>query len=189
MVQTDPSSLRESNFTDGYMGYTIYSLVNLENGKRYIGRTNHPRSRLKLHLYQLKNHRHPNPLLNKDSIYPFGFEILEDGVSYTREKELIFQYQTYEEDKGYNGNDPYAKVLKDYHPEEKEEITTLVGQKIRDRRKQLGLSQEELAILIGCKSKSTVCKVERGEDNLTILLLKRYADALETTPSELLEDL
>lgn len=63
----------------------------------------------------------------------------------------------------------------------------VLGQRIKRRRKQLGMTQTELAEKVGCTSKSTICKVERGEDNLTVSGLKRYADALGTTASELLE--
>lgn len=188
MLESDIDFLRESNFEGGYIGYTIYSLVNLENGKRYIGRTNHPQKRLKSHFSLLKHHRHPNPLLNKDSVCPFGFEILEDGATFDREKAFILKFKTYDTDYGYNANDPCVKGRDNVKtPERSEEPNKTVGKKIRKRRKMLGLTQKELAILIGCKSKSTVCKVERGEDNLTISLVKRYADALECTASSLLE--
>ena len=187
MLEADISHLRESNFENGYIGYTIYALINLENGKRYIGRTNHPRKRLKAHFSMLKHHRHPNPFLNKDSICPFGFEILEDGVPYDREKELIYKFKTYDADYGYNVSDPCTKPLTKSQKFEDQEVVGTVGQKIKARRKKLGLSQKELAMLLGCKSKSSVCKIERGEDNLTISLIKRYADALECTAASLLE--
>ena len=62
-------------------------------------------------------------------------------------------------------------------------MATGVGERIRNRRKELGLSQGELASRLGLKSKSTVCKIERGEDNLTTDTIAKYADALQTSPA------
>ena len=64
-------------------------------------------------------------------------------------------------------------------------METGIGKRIALRRKELGLSQQELAERMGLKSKSTVCKVENGDDNLTLPIIMRYANALETTPEEL----
>ena len=65
-------------------------------------------------------------------------------------------------------------------------MATGLGRRIRDRRKELGLSQEELASRMNLKSKSTICKIERGEDNLTTDSIKKYAEALGVTPSYLM---
>lgn len=62
-------------------------------------------------------------------------------------------------------------------------MSTGIGERIRKRRTELGWSQEELAKHMGFKSKSTICKIEKGEDNLTTTAVKKYADALLTTPS------
>lgn len=65
-------------------------------------------------------------------------------------------------------------------------MSTGIGERIKNRRKELGLSQEELAKKMGLKSKSTICKVETGGDNLTSTIVKKYAKALDTTPSYLM---
>jgi len=62
-------------------------------------------------------------------------------------------------------------------------MSTGIGLRIKNRRNELGLSQEELAFRMGLKSKSTICKVECGEDNLTSDRVRKYANALETTPA------
>ena len=62
-------------------------------------------------------------------------------------------------------------------------MSTGIGERIKRRRKELGLSQEELAKRMGLKSKTTICKVETGDDNLTTTIVKKYADALHTTPA------
>lgn len=64
-------------------------------------------------------------------------------------------------------------------------MSTGLGLRIRNKRIELGISQEELAARIGLKSKSTICKIERGEDNLTADSVKKYANALGVTPDYL----
>ena len=56
-----------------------------------------------------------------------------------------------------------------------------MGERIRQRRKELGLSQEELAHRLGNKSRASVCTVERDKEDLTTTRIQQYADALETT--------
>lgn len=90
--------------------YSIYSLVNVENGKRYIGRTQNPKSRISTHMGLLKTGKHPNPLLNQDSGQRFEFEILKDGIvdrneAKRMERFYMLKYKTYDSDFGYNGND------------------------------------------------------------------------------------
>lgn len=65
-------------------------------------------------------------------------------------------------------------------------MSTGIGLRIKNRRTELGLSQEELATRMGLTSKSTICKVERGDDNLTADRVMKYADALETTGAYLM---
>jgi len=64
----------------------------------------------------------------------------------------------------------------------------LVHEKIRQRRKELGLSQEQLALEIGYKSRSIVNKIEKGLSNIPLNKIKLFANALSTTSSWLLED-
>ena len=65
-------------------------------------------------------------------------------------------------------------------------MPTGLGKRIRSRRKELGLSQEALAERLGLKSKSTVCKIERGDDNLTADTVDKYAKALNCVPGYLM---
>ena len=58
-----------------------------------------------------------------------------------------------------------------------------IGERIKIRREELGLSQEELGNRIGYKSRSSVNKIELDQRNLTQSKIKAIADALETTPS------
>lgn len=57
-----------------------------------------------------------------------------------------------------------------------------IGSRIRNRREQLGLSQDELGKRLGYKSRSSINKIELDQRNLTQSKIKAIADALETTP-------
>lgn len=54
----------------------------------------------------------------------------------------------------------------------------ILGQRIRARRRELGLSQEGLAHAAGL-DRSYVGRIERGEHNLTFVALVRLARAME----------
>lgn len=57
-----------------------------------------------------------------------------------------------------------------------------IGDRIKSRRMELGLSQDELAKRLGYASRSSINKIELGERNLTQTKIKAIADALDTTP-------
>lgn len=64
-----------------------------------------------------------------------------------------------------------------------------VGQLIKDRRLAKGMTQEELADLVGVK-KSAVAKWENGRvSEIKRSNLKKLADALEVSPVQLLGDI
>ena len=65
------------------------------------------------------------------------------------------------------------------------DIVQLLGRNVRARRKQLGLSQEELAFRAGMK-RSYLSDLERGARNPTVRALGRLAEALGAAPEELL---
>lgn len=58
-----------------------------------------------------------------------------------------------------------------------------IGDRIRIRREELKMSQDELAKRLGYKSRSSVNKIEANSRNLTQSKIKAIADALDTTPS------
>lgn len=58
-----------------------------------------------------------------------------------------------------------------------------IGERIKARREQLQLSQDELAKKLGYKSRSSINKIEMDSRNLTQSKIKAIADALDTTPS------
>ena len=57
-----------------------------------------------------------------------------------------------------------------------------IGSRIRKRREQLGLSQDELGKKLGYKSRSSINKIDLDQRNLTQSKIKSIADALDTTP-------
>ena len=61
-----------------------------------------------------------------------------------------------------------------------------IGERIAARRKELGLSQEELAKRLGNKSRASVCTVEKGKEDLTTSRLLAYARALDCTSEYLM---
>lgn len=62
-----------------------------------------------------------------------------------------------------------------------------LGSAIRRRREQLRLSQEALAER-ACVHRTYVGGVERGERNITVVTLAKFADALKTQASTILRD-
>lgn len=57
---------------------------------------------------------------------------------------------------------------------------------IKRIRKQCGLSQEQLAQMVGYADKSMICKIEQGEVDLPYSKILALADALQASPSELM---
>ena len=55
-----------------------------------------------------------------------------------------------------------------------------VGERIRQKREELGYTQEELALKLGYAGRSSVNKVENSEE-VTMKKIKLYAKALNTT--------
>ena len=61
-----------------------------------------------------------------------------------------------------------------------------VGENISIMRKNLGLTQEELAIKMGYKSKSTINKIELGINDIPQSKIIKFAEVLGTTPAHLM---
>lgn len=61
-----------------------------------------------------------------------------------------------------------------------------VGDNIARLRKQLEWTQEELAIKMGYKSKSTINKIELGINDIPQSKIAQFAEVLGTTPSHLM---
>jgi transcriptional regulator with XRE-family HTH domain len=63
----------------------------------------------------------------------------------------------------------------------------LLGTNIRGKRKQKGISQQELADNADI-AKSTIQRIENGEMNPTILMLRNIGLTLETDLAELIKE-
>ena len=59
---------------------------------------------------------------------------------------------------------------------------------IRRRRLELNLSQDELAVRAGYAGKGSIAHIEAGRTDLGLEKIIKFAEALDTTPSELLRD-
>lgn len=63
----------------------------------------------------------------------------------------------------------------------------VLGQRLKQAREQAGLSQEELACRLGYKSKSSITKIEKGIQEMTLSAIKDFAQELGLDPSTLVE--
>ena len=67
-------------------------------------------------------------------------------------------------------------------------ITKDLGDRIRKLRQKTGLSQEKFALKIGM-DRTYYSSVENGKRNIAIINLKKIADGLEVSLSDLFKDL
>jgi len=68
----------------------------------------------------------------------------------------------------------------------KHPILLKFAQIIKDTREEMGISQEELAFIAGVH-RTYIGMIERGEQNVTLLTIRRIADALGVSLSEVFE--
>jgi 2-C-methyl-D-erythritol 4-phosphate cytidylyltransferase len=61
-----------------------------------------------------------------------------------------------------------------------------IGTNIKKRRFELRMSQQELANALGYKTRSTIAKIESGENDVTQKKLQRFAEVLDTTVEALI---
>ncbi len=61
-----------------------------------------------------------------------------------------------------------------------------VGSNIKKRRYELRMSQQDLARVLGYKSRSTIAKIESGENDISQKKLRKFAEALDTTVEALI---
>ena len=64
-----------------------------------------------------------------------------------------------------------------------------IGQTIAKYREEKGLSQEELAHLLGYKSRSTINKIETGERDVPRKMIAQLSIILNVSPLELLGEM
>lgn len=61
-----------------------------------------------------------------------------------------------------------------------------IGKKIKLRREQLGITQEELAKKLGYTSRTTINKIENGTNEVRQNMVEKFAQALQCSPLYLL---
>lgn len=61
-----------------------------------------------------------------------------------------------------------------------------IGTNIKKRRFELGMSQQDLADALGYKTRSTIAKIESGENDVSHKKLLKFADVLDTTVESLI---
>ena len=62
----------------------------------------------------------------------------------------------------------------------------IIGERIRQRREELGMTQAELAERLGYRSRSSINKIENGTNDITQSKVKRFAEVLDTSISYLM---
>ncbi len=63
-----------------------------------------------------------------------------------------------------------------------------IYEKIKNRRIELDMSQEDLALKVGFQSRSAISKIEKGKRKIDTEMLPIFAKALSTTVSSLIDD-
>lgn len=97
-------------------------------------------------------------ILQVSPLWLLGFDVLKHPLEGNKEVEIQTESQTI--------------------PEE----NVVVGERIKTRRKQLGITQQELADKLGYKGRSSINKIELSKRNLPPKKIKQIADMLLTTP-------
>lgn len=123
----------------------IYSILNLDNNKRYVGSSARSlKYRLKKHRRLLKRGRHPNRYLqaawNKYGERLFEFSILEycePDICVEREQYWMDFYRAYNRDYGYNLSPKAGSCLGIKHSEE-------CKKKVSDRMRGIKQSEEQI---------------------------------------------
>ena len=62
-----------------------------------------------------------------------------------------------------------------------------IGERIKQRRQELNITQQELALMLGYKDRSAVCQVEKDKNNsITTERVAAFAKALNCRPADLM---
>lgn len=79
-----------------------------------------------------------------------------------------------------------TNVYNDIHKENTRRDIMDIGERIRERRESLGMTQSELARAVGYTSRSTINKIERDGRGISQDKIVAIAKALKVTPSYLM---
>jgi group I intron endonuclease len=122
----------------------IYKILNIINNKVYIGSAIDMKKRWRDHKWHLNHNKHHNSHLqsswNKYGANLFKFSILLECLVdelLIKEKELILEYNSFDNKYGYNVNDPEHMFLNRKHTEETKKI--LSEQKLGSKNPMFGM--------------------------------------------------
>ena len=182
----------------------VYRLIHKPTGKIYVGSSRDPWLRIYNHVSALKRGEHPNEAMQKDfNQYGGEYDVAILDTIRCREdnnKEFLWMdaLRTREAPFGYNVNDhskgsdiynfkcyPVPMSGPIYDPRKKKIDTSTVGGRIAARRKEIGMTQQELAVLVGLKSKQAISKIEKSVNGIGVVTLDNIAKALRASPAEL----
>lgn len=63
---------------------------------------------------------------------------------------------------------------------------TAIGERIKERRIEMGMSQDELAEKMGYKSRSTIAKIEKGINDVVQSNIVKFSEVLNTSTAYLM---
>lgn len=85
------------------------------------------------------------------------------------------------------GADPDEIMMMAQNQPESDDVgSDAIGTRIRERREQLHMTQDDLARKLGYTSRSTIAKIEAGQNELRQNRIMQMAEALHTSPSYLM---
>ena len=61
-----------------------------------------------------------------------------------------------------------------------------IYKRVKELREERGLTQDELAELVGYKNRSSIARIERGDSYIPQPMIKKIADALGVFPGDLM---
>ena len=166
------------------ISYKVYKITNRLNGKIYVGQTKQPIEK------RFMQHSQANsPLgqaMRQCGLENFTIEIIEycetQAEVNEREKFWIKELNC-KLPNGYNISNGFGSSNRCVVNVAKFGI---ICERILNIREMLGLSQEELAKKLGYKSRSSINKIEKGENDIPISKVIAFAEALNTTPEYLM---
>ena len=121
--------------------------------------------------YQLSENNVPQiEVANKIGVSPQTFNTWVQGIAYPRMDKIQMLAD-------------YFGIRKSDLIEERQDTNMTIGERIKLRREELQMTQEELAQKLGYKSRSSINKIELGGNELTQRKIMDIAHALQTTPS------
>ena len=172
---------------------TIYKITNRLNNKTYVGQTRQPIE--KRFLQHAKANSPLGDAMRTCGLENFTIEVIErcETQAQANERERFWiRVLNCRVPNGYNrsnggeiGRGKKVKFTNEQMPMDFIQWSMFYN-RIRSRREELGISQDELARRVGYKSRSSINKIEKGKNDITQSKIAEIAAALDTTPEYLM---